>query len=46
MITKDDLEKIKTEAFAEAIAELKQEFSNDFEKLKQLNEIEAKQNGV
>lgn len=39
MISKTEIEKLKTQAFAEAIAELKQEFSNNFDKISKLNQI-------
>lgn len=42
MLSKNDIEQIKNEAFAQAIEELKQEFSTDLDKLKQLNEIYKK----
>ena len=40
-----DIKKIKDDAFAEAIEELKQEHQNDLEFLNKIKKIEAKQHG-
>lgn len=39
MITREDIERIKTEAFDQAISELKAELASDLTKLEKLNQI-------
>ena len=40
-LTKRDIKKIKDDAFAEAVEELKEENAKDFEVLKKLNKLEV-----